>query len=89
MRQIDHECITPFSEILLLYEWTILLGGTTVHLESHHHFESDRVYSVDLANGGLIGRYCSFSLSIFYLLNIANWDRTQVFPTYEVFSRIH
>jgi hypothetical protein len=56
----------PFSEIFLLYEWTILLGGTTVRLESHHHFESDRVYSVDLANGGLIGKYSSFNLSIFY-----------------------
>ena len=132
MRQI--ECITPFSEIFLLYEWTILLGETTVRLESHHHFGSDRVYSVNLANGGVIGKYklrtvlvsatehgssagyshchrlgqnfpdfvhmrcdfvgihspkyCSFSLRIFYLLNITNWDRTQVFPTYEVFSRI-
>jgi hypothetical protein len=27
------------------------------------------------------------SLNIFYLLNITNWDRTQVFPTYEGFSR--
>ena len=25
------------------------------------------------------------SLNIFYLLNITNWDRTQVFPTYEGF----
>jgi hypothetical protein len=59
MRQI--ECITPFSEIFLSYEWRILLGGTTVHLESHHHFESDRIDSVDLANGGVIGKYSSFN----------------------------
>ena len=28
------------------------------------------------------------TLNIF-LLNITNWDRTQVFPTYEVFSRFN
>ena len=29
---------------------------------------------------------CSFSLNLFYLLNITNWGRTQVLPTDEVFS---